>query len=361
MKPERITVLYLDDEEQNLVSFKASFRREFKIFTTTSPQEAVAVLNAEEVHVVISDQKMPEISGVEFFELILPDFPDPARMLMTGFSDIEAVVDSINRGQVFRYLNKPWDPEDVRMSIRNGYEMYRVRVDLRNRNAELEQTNRELERFIYSASHDLRAPLASIKGVLQLAEAEPEGVNEYLGMIDRSVNRLDSFVRHVIDYFQNHKRFLETTAFELHEVLDEVLEALGGLPQATELSQIGLDKTIHGDRMRWRMIFTNLMSNAFKFKDPTKETAQISFEAQTESGNVALTYKDNGLGMDEKTRSQAFEMFFRTSSPSDGTGLGLYIVSQAVEAMGGSIDLESEPGEGTTMSISIPQVVTEPR
>jgi response regulator RpfG family c-di-GMP phosphodiesterase len=90
------SILYLDDEEQNLISFQALFRRHYNVFTTTSAHEAVDILNNNDIQIIFSDQKMPEVSGVEFFETILPDFPHPVRILLTGYADIEAVIDAIN-------------------------------------------------------------------------------------------------------------------------------------------------------------------------------------------------------------------------------------------------------------------------
>ncbi len=121
---DKVKILYLDDEELNLVAFKAIFRREYEVFTTTSPQEAVAYLNENEVQVILSDQKMPDISGVEFFEMILPDFPRAVRILVTGYADIEAVVNAINKGEIYRYVAKPWDEHDLRVCIKNAIEKY---------------------------------------------------------------------------------------------------------------------------------------------------------------------------------------------------------------------------------------------
>jgi response regulator RpfG family c-di-GMP phosphodiesterase len=124
MSEEKIKILYLDDEENNLVAFKALFRREYDVFTTTSAREAVEYLNQNEVPVILSDQKMPDISGVEFFEMILPDFPRSVRILVTGYADIEAVVNAINKGEIYRYVAKPWDEHDLRICLKNAVEKY---------------------------------------------------------------------------------------------------------------------------------------------------------------------------------------------------------------------------------------------
>ena len=118
MADEIIRVLYLDDEEANLFSFKAAFRREFEVHTCIEPHQAVRLMDEHEFHVVLSDQRMPRISGVEFFELVMPDHPDVSRVLVTGYADTDAVVDAINKGQVYRFVSKPWNEEELRTVIR---------------------------------------------------------------------------------------------------------------------------------------------------------------------------------------------------------------------------------------------------
>ena len=125
MAEETIRVLYLDDEEANLFSFKAAFRREFEVHTCLEPHQAVRLLDEHDFHVVLSDQRMPRISGVEFFELIMPDHPDVSRVLVTGYADTDAVVDAINKGQVYRFVSKPWNEEELRNVIQSGFYLNR--------------------------------------------------------------------------------------------------------------------------------------------------------------------------------------------------------------------------------------------
>ena len=128
MAEDVIRVLYLDDEEANLFSFKAAFRREFEVHTCIEPHQAVRLLDEHHFHVVLSDQRMPRISGVEFFELIMPDHPDVSRVLVTGYADTDAVVDAINKGQVYRFVSKPWNEEELRNVIQSGYDLNQSRV-----------------------------------------------------------------------------------------------------------------------------------------------------------------------------------------------------------------------------------------
>jgi response regulator RpfG family c-di-GMP phosphodiesterase len=123
-----INILYIDDEPNNLMSFKASFRRTYTVFTAESAEEGRKILEANDIHVILSDQRMPKMTGIEFFESILHTHPDPIRILITGYTDINAVIDAINRGQVYKYLTKPWNENDVKIFIEKAYEVYYLRI-----------------------------------------------------------------------------------------------------------------------------------------------------------------------------------------------------------------------------------------
>jgi len=185
-----IKVLYLDDEENNLIAFKALFRREFDVFTTTSPQEAVAYLNANVVPIILSDQKMPELSGVEFFELTLNDFPNAVRILVTGYADIEAVIDAINRGQVYRYVAKPWNENDLRVCLLNAAERYEMNIHSGDSDSKSSKWKGAKLR-IQDAIHKVKAVVSSWKGSSQPVPADSlnEVVNE-LNSLEESVNEV---------------------------------------------------------------------------------------------------------------------------------------------------------------------------
>lgn len=142
---EKIRILYIDDEENNLLAFKASFRREFKVFTAISAKAAREILEKEEIHIIITDQRMPEQTGVEFLESILDVYPEPIRMLLTGYSDIEAVIDAINKGRIYRYISKPWNETDLRMNIENAFEVFRLRRENKQLVEKLQRVNEQLE------------------------------------------------------------------------------------------------------------------------------------------------------------------------------------------------------------------------
>src|SRR5471032_1401176 len=138
-------VLYVDDEINNLNSFKAAFRRDFEIYTAQSAREGRKVLDLNEIGVIITDQRMPVTTGIEFLESILPVYPDTIRILLTGFSDMNAVMDAINRGQVYKYLVKPWQNDELKMYIQNALELYHLRKENKELAYKLQVANEQLE------------------------------------------------------------------------------------------------------------------------------------------------------------------------------------------------------------------------
>tara|TARA_B100000809_G_scaffold7430_1_gene7347 strand:+ start:500 stop:1885 length:1386 start_codon:yes stop_codon:yes gene_type:complete len=124
---DKIKVLYIDDEVGNLNAFKASFRRQFDVYTAISIDEGLKKLQTIPIEVLLSDQRMPGKTGIEFFESILETYPNPIRILLTAYSDIDAVIDSINKGRVYQYVTKPWDDYDLKLTIENAYNLYHLK------------------------------------------------------------------------------------------------------------------------------------------------------------------------------------------------------------------------------------------
>ena len=145
MKTDKISILYVDDEVNNLSSFRATFRRDYKIFLAESAKEGRKLLGEEEVNIIITDQRMPEETGVEFLESIIPLYPDPIRILLTGYTDIQAVIDSINKGKVYHYLTKPWEEDYLKTVINNAYEVYALRKENKQLTENLLKANDQLE------------------------------------------------------------------------------------------------------------------------------------------------------------------------------------------------------------------------
>lgn len=140
-----INILYVDDEVNNLTMFKATFRFSYHIFTALSAEEGRKILAENEVNLIITDQKMPVMTGVEFLCSILDLYPDPIRILLTGYSDMEVVIDAINKGQIYQYISKPWDEQQLKIVIDKAFEVYSLRRENKELIRKLMQANKQLE------------------------------------------------------------------------------------------------------------------------------------------------------------------------------------------------------------------------
>lgn len=145
MAEKKISILYVDDEQNNLVSFKATFRLKYNVFTAISGDDAIKILKENDVQIIITDQRMPNMTGVEFLQNIIEEHPEPIRILLTGYADLNAVIDSVNKGKIFHYLTKPWNEEELDMTIKRAYEVYSMRKDEKELTEKLGVTNAQLE------------------------------------------------------------------------------------------------------------------------------------------------------------------------------------------------------------------------
>lgn len=142
---KKIKILYVDDEQNNLISFKATFRIKYEVHTALSGPEAIKILDENDIEIIITDQRMPGMTGVEFLESILEKHSEPMRILLTGYADINAVIEAVNKGKIFHYLSKPWNEEELDMTIQRAYDLYRSRKEEKEMNDKLSTSNDQLE------------------------------------------------------------------------------------------------------------------------------------------------------------------------------------------------------------------------
>jgi len=145
MAGNKINILYVDDEENNLLSFKANFRFKYNVNICISADEAMAVLETKPIEIIITDQRMPNITGIQFLEKVLLIYPDPIRILLTGYADMNAVIDAVNKGKIYHYLSKPWNEEELELTIARAYEVYEKNLETKVMNEKLSLSNDQLE------------------------------------------------------------------------------------------------------------------------------------------------------------------------------------------------------------------------
>jgi response regulator RpfG family c-di-GMP phosphodiesterase len=153
---EKYNILYVDDEESNLRIFKMTFKREYEVFTAISGLEAIEILKQHPIQLIVTDQKMPEMTGTEFLEKTLPDHPDVIRIILTGFSDIEAIVRAVNKANIYKYVTKPWNREDFKIIIDEALSLFQYRANKDVRIAFLEKENEELRNQISILNEELK-------------------------------------------------------------------------------------------------------------------------------------------------------------------------------------------------------------
>jgi signal transduction histidine kinase len=227
-------------------------------------------------------------------------------------------------------------------------------------NEQLLKTNKELDRFVYSTSHDLRAPLTSLMGLINIADGtqKPEEAKKYLGMMKDRVLSLDKFIKDITDYSRNNRQEIIREKVKLLELATEVWESLKYTPEAERITfrvDIADNITLDCDKNRLKMIISNLISNAIRYHDHRKEQQFIRLCAEEKGKVFYLKVEDNGQGIASEYHSKIFDMFYRANEQSKGSGLGLYIVKEALMKLSGSIDLESSPGIGSTFTVKLPK------
>ncbi len=229
--------------------------------------------------------------------------------------------------------------------------------EIKLKNDNLLLANKELDRFVYSTSHDLRSPLTSLKGLVQIAKEEEdlEQIRYYFDLMDQTISKQDQFIIDIIDYSRNKRieRTLETV--NLHQLINDVIQQYSYNSNAKTIKiekNLEIDE-IHSDALRLKIIFNNLISNAIKYGDSEKEKKKIEIKVFKENDVYKIVVKDNGIGIEEEVLPRIFEMFFGTNH-NIGSGLGLYITMEAVQVLSGTITASSQINEGTIFTITLP-------
>lgn len=232
---------------------------------------------------------------------------------------------------------------------------------LKNKNEELKKINEELDRFVYSASHDLRAPLTSLLGLINIAQADRyiNGIDEHLELMKKSVLKLDSFIIDIINYSRNARLDIEVGEVDLNALVVETIDNLQYVAMAEKIEkrvQIVQKYPLYSDSKRISILLNNLVSNAIRYHNVILSNPYIEIKGKVTKEKVRLDIIDNGKGIGKQYLNNIFAMFYRASDDSKGSGLGLYIVKETVTKLNGKISVTSEIGQGSTFSIVIPNL-----
>ncbi len=235
----------------------------------------------------------------------------------------------------------------------------KMAAEIQTKNVELKKSNDELDSLVYSTSHDLRAPLMSILGLVNIGRYDMDKGNQldYFNMIEDRIHVLDQSIKNIIDFSRNSRLEISQEPIDFKDLLEKVYATLNYMDNAAQIKfsyTINFQNELYHDKKRIEILLSNLIGNAIKYHDVSKADPYIEVEISQKGKNIVISVKDNGKGIDKEYHEKIFGMFFRASETSKGSGLGLFIVKETVDKLKGCISLESTPGVGSHFYIELP-------
>ncbi len=279
---------------------------------------------------------------------------------------VDTIINPIpdHRGKIVRYLSIRYEitgrKQAEQQLLEQNQQLQRVNERLDNTNQELDAANRELDHYVYRAGHDLRAPLVSVLGLINISRIEDDEAQKdlYLGLMEKSIHKLDAFIQDIIYHSRNARTDVLREQIEVRPWLEELVGALHYMqpPSLETAIDVVEEAQFYSDRKRISIIISNLLSNAYRYADLRKNKSWVHLSIKVHPNEVLLMVQDNGIGIDEQHQPKIFEMFYRASESSKGSGLGLYIVKETVDTLGGTVEATSVPGKGTSFTVRLPNL-----
>jgi signal transduction histidine kinase len=363
-----LKILVLEDVQDDVGLIERELRKGGLAFETNrvdSRPEFIEALRKYEADVILSDHSLPQFNSFEALKLCRRTGITIPFILVTGSVSEEFAVTCLKEGADDYVLksNLIRLPNAIINSLKQKQlEKERKKSDmaLREQNDELVKINRELDSFVYSVSHNLRAPLMSVLGLLNLAklnDRKQENMNQYFEMMEHSIQKLDNTLKEILDYSRNARKELELQPVNIRTIVEDSIERLlymEGSEEVVKNIDIIEQAPLISDAYRLLVIFNNLLSNTIKYRDSKKDQNFIHFYITVEKEALTIRVQDNGIGIPADFLPKVFNMFYRATERSEGAGLGLYIVRETVQKLGGKIAVHSEVGVGTTFDIELP-------
>jgi signal transduction histidine kinase len=366
---KELRILMLEDIEEDAALVDYALKKDKFVFTRVrvdTREQFTEALDSFHPDIILSDHSLPQFNSFEALKICQGKKLDTPFILVTGSVSEEFAVTCLKRGADDYVLktNLSRLPLAIRFALRqHRYESNRQLQEevLRQQNEQLIKINKELDSFVYSVSHDLRSPLSSILGLVNIAKLEgfrnPEMLNTYFEMIERSVLKLDDTIKEILDYSRNARGELTIEEIDVEKMIHNAfsqLQYLPGYDGTKKQVNVHNHSALYSDAYRLSVILLNLISNSLKYGDDVKDQKIIQVTATITPAHCTLQVHDNGIGVHSDYIDNVFKMFYRATDRSQGAGLGLYIVKEMIEKLAGTISITSELGKGTVITISIP-------
>lgn len=353
------TILCVDDESDNVDALERLFRKRYNVLKATSGEQALKLLQEHAPSLIISDQRMPNMTGVEFLAKSMKSHPEAIRILLTGYTDIESVIDSINSGQVYRYVTKPWDPVDFANTVDKAIERFELSAELKDKNKALQKALQELKtldatktQFMILINHELKTPLTVMLSYLELLQESglTADLQKYLDRIKTSADRLQALISDSLELVSAEAGVLKVRRAKTtsSEVFSGLTKEFDGALESRQLSLSVVDPKVkfRADGQLLKNVVRRLLDNAAKF---AKEKTQIQVMAR-ESGDgeveIVVTNQGKSLPKDRIQKIlQPFSLDEDVLHHSKGTGLGLSVCQALLHRHGSELQIECPAGQ----------------
>jgi len=316
--------------------------------------------------VILSDHSLPQFSSAEALEIYKESQLNVPFILVTGSVSEEFAVTCLKQGADDYILksNLLRLPRAIETALLHREQTKKQRQSDEERRQQYDaliKLNQELDNFVYSLSHNIRAPLTSVMGLLNLVQHEDNKrdgfFSAYFDMMKGSIRKLDDTIKEIMKYSRNARSEIKTEEIDVQAIVKQSLEKLkylAGFDRVEQTLRVRQEHPFYSDPYRLEMILSNLFDNAIKYVDETKEKCTLDIEIVVQGNLALITVADNGIGIEADQLPRIFDMFYRATVVTEGGGLGLYIVREAVNRLGGQVTIDSQFGVGTVCNITLP-------
>jgi signal transduction histidine kinase len=368
---ESVSILVVDDEPNVLQALRRQLRKNYQVYTAESASEGLTILDEIPIDIVISDQRMPLMNGSEFLAEVQTKFPNTIRLMLTGYADIQAVIDAINQANIRYYLHKPWNPADLEQILSNIVEVRALRAqndrmahDLRRALKTESRFNSLRNRFVSIVSHEFRTPLTKIGTSATLIERKSETLSpqqlqtkahKILEQVEHMRNLMDD-VANITRYDQEEHIDFRPVPLDVSALLDQCVQAIHEQTgRVIHVNKVEVHSGYVGVGYLLIDLMNELLTNAIKFSPPDTSITCMLTVSPTE---VNLTVCDEGIGIGDADVEDLFVPYFKAPNAEhfEGLGLGLALVSHAVNLHRGVISLTPNEGAGVTVRLQLPSL-----
>ncbi|MES2770010.1 MAG: hybrid sensor histidine kinase/response regulator [Bdellovibrionota bacterium] len=362
------TLMFIDDETDNLDALERVFRKKYNVLKCSSGPEALKILKEQDdISVIISDQRMPEMTGVEFLEKSMKTHPNCIRILLTGYTDLDSVIAAINSGQVYRYITKPWDTRDLQITVDQAVEKFELESELKVKNQKLEKALNELKtldqaksQFMILINHELKTPLTSLLSFMELLSQTSldEDQKKYISRINKSSDKLHEIIMDSLELVSSE---LEQTKLQKNKIQDKKIvdQAIGKLSSLADEKKIRIktifcEETFESDTQMLDNVLVRVIKNAIQHGD-NSEPITIETSKDDATGKIKFEITNSGKDISKDTIEKILKPFALNENimnHSKGLGLGLSISQSILKRLGSTLKIESSKKQ-ITVSFSI--------